>query len=406
MNGTEFAGWVSRITASPTVAVLAAAERLRAEGLDVVDFGPGEPDFPTPEHIKRAAIRAIEENKTKYTATPGIAPLRKAVVEWHKREFGSGFAPEECGVTVGGKHAIFNMVSVLVRPGDEVVIPRPYWMSYPDIVKYAGGEPVYVDLRAKEGFGLHTEDLLKVLTPRTRMLIVNSPGNPTGAVYAADQCAQILAQCEKRDIWLLSDECYSHFVYGGAKPFSVAGLEGAKSRLLIAGSVSKTFAMTGWRIGYGLGPKAVVEAMIKLQSQSTSNAASVSQYAALEAMTGPMDSVGKMLDEYGQRRKRILEGLRAIPNVTCTTPEGAFYAFPNVNECVGRGTLIPRTEIGGADTATIARELLEKKHLVVLAGDAFGAPGYLRISYATSMAQIEKGLKRLEEYLGGAEAAS
>ncbi len=405
MSEIEFAGLVNRITASPPVAVLAAAERLRSQGCDVVDFGPGEPDFPTPEHIKRAGIRAIEENKTKYTATPGIAPLRKAVTEWHKREFGSGFAAEECVVTVGGKHAIFNMVCALVRPGDQVVIPRPYWMSYPDIVKFAGGEPVYAQLTAENGFRLKAEDLERALTAHTRLVILNSPGNPTGAVYSAGEFAQILELCERRGIWLLSDECYSHFIYGGAKPFSAAGLKAGKSRLLIAGSVSKTFAMTGWRIGYGLGPKAVVNAMIKLQSQSTSNPASVAQYAALAAMTGPMDSVGKMLEEYGRRRARVLEGLRAIPGVTCTMPEGAFYAFPNVSGCLKHAAALPALPNGTADTTKIAEELLEKKHLVVLAGEAFGAPGFLRISYATSLEQIDKGLGRLREYLGGMGAA-
>jgi aspartate aminotransferase len=259
---------VNRISVSPTMAVLQAAEQLKAKGVDVADFGPGEPDFPTPDHIKQAAIKALEENRTKYTATPGIAPLRQAICEWHARELGSSYEPAECIVTVGGKHAIFNAVCSLINAGDEVVIPAPYWVSYPDIVKYAGGVPVTLETRADDNFVTRASDLEKVLTPRTRMVIADSPSNPTGAVIPPGEFEKIMALCQRKNIWLLADECYSHFTYDEAKPYSVASVKGSKHNLIVVGSFSKTFAMTGWRVGYVLAPQRLVGAIGKLQSQS------------------------------------------------------------------------------------------------------------------------------------------
>jgi aspartate aminotransferase len=387
---------VNRISISSTLAVLMEAEKLKARGLDVVDFGPGEPDFPTPEHIKRAAIRAIEQNFTKYTATAGIAPLREAICAWHTAELGSHYAPSECVVSVGGKQTIFNAISSLIQSGDEVLIPSPYWVSFPDIVKYAGGTPVIVPTSAAQGFVLLASDVEKALGPRAKLLIVNSPNNPTGAVIPAEEFARILEVCRRRGVWLLSDECYSHFVYGNAKSFSAASLADSKPHVIIAGSCSKTFAMTGWRIGYVLAPEPLAAAMLKLQSQSTSNPTSIAQYAALEAMRGPMDSVATMLAEYSRRRERILAGLRAIPGITCDAPEGAFYAFANVAEHLR----------AGEDTAVLARELLEKERVVVVPGEAFGARGFLRFSYATSIERIEEGLRRLERFFKSREAGS
>jgi aspartate aminotransferase len=393
-DSLQFADRVNRISVSATLAVLMEAERYKARGVDVVDFGPGEPDFPTPEHIKRAAVRALEENRTKYTSTAGIAPLRQAICDWHKRELGSAYQPAESMATVGGKHAVFNAVCALINSSDEVVIPAPYWVSYPDIVKFAGGEPVIVQTDAADGFCLRAERVEGAITPRTRMVIANSPNNPTGAVIPLEEFARILEVCVRRGVWLLSDECYSHFTYAPVRPFSVASLPGAKEHTIIAGSCSKTFAMTGWRLGYALAPAPLIEAMVKLQSQSTSNPTSIAQYAALEALTGPMDSVATMLAEYARRRTRILEGLRAIGGVTCTEPQGAFYAFPNV-------TGSRKTNGKGAhDTSMIARELLEREHMAVVPGEAFGAPGFLRISYATSMERIEEGLRRLGRFFG------
>jgi aspartate aminotransferase len=401
----ELAERVNRISVSPTLAVLTEAERYKARGVDVVDFGPGEPDFTTPEHIKRAAIRAIEQNFTKYTPAAGIAPLREAVCAWHARQFGSAYSPGECIVSVGGKHAIFNAINVLIEPGNEVLIPAPYWVSFPDIVKYAGGRPVFVPTEAADGFRLRAAQVEAAITPRTRLVIANSPNNPTGAVIPSDEFARIFEVCRKRGVWLLSDECYSHFVYGTG-PYSVASISGSKPHLILVGSLSKTFSMTGWRIGYALAPQPLVDAMLKLQSQSTSNPTSIAQYAALEALRGPMDSVAAMLAEYARRRARILEGLRVIPGVTCNAPEGAFYVFPNVAACAGNGS--PRAVPASAppDTTALARQLLEREHLVVVPGEAFGAPGFLRISYATSLERIEEGLRRLERFFHPAESSS
>jgi aspartate aminotransferase len=387
----QLADRVNRIDVSPTMAVLMEAEKYKARGIDVVDFGPGEPDFPTPEHIKRAAIKALEENRTKYTPSAGIAPLRQAICDWHAAQLGSSYQPAECIVTVGGKQAIFNAVCSLINSGDEVVIAAPYWVSYPDIVKYAGGKPVFVETRAEDNFCLRAAAVEKAITPKTRIVIANSPNNPTGTVIPRDEFGRILDVCKRRSVWLLSDECYSHFVYGEARPFSVASLPGAKEQLIVAGSLSKTFAMTGWRMGYALAPQPLIQAMTKLASQSTSNPVSIVQYAALEALRGPMDSVGTMLAEYGRRRERILAGIRAIPGVTCTTPQGAFYIFPNVSSHLG---------VRAADTSAVARQLLEREHVAVVPGEAFGAPGHLRISYATSVERIDEGLRRLAHFFG------
>ncbi|HJY85509.1 MAG TPA: pyridoxal phosphate-dependent aminotransferase [Candidatus Acidoferrales bacterium] len=401
----QLAERVNRISVSPTLAVLSEAERYKARGVDVVDFGPGEPDFPTPEHIKRAAIRAIEQNFTKYTPAGGIAPLREAVCAWHAAQFGSAYKPGECIVSVGGKHAIFNAINALIEPGNEVLIPAPYWVSFPDIVKYAGGRPVFVVTEANDGFRLRAAQVEAAITPRTRLVIANSPNNPTGAVIPPDEFARIFEVCRKHGVWLLSDECYSHFLYGN-RPYSVASIPGSKPHLVVIGSLSKTFSMTGWRIGYALAPEPLVDAMLKLQSQSTSNPTSIAQYAALEALRGPMDSVGTMLAEYARRRARILEGLGVIPGLTCNPPEGAFYVFPNVRACAGNGS--PRTAPTSAlpDTTALARQLLEREHLVVVPGEAFGAPGFLRISYATSLERIEEGLRRLARFFHPVESSS
>ncbi len=337
---------INRIQISPTAAVIAEADRLKSQGVDVADFGPGEPDFPTPEHIKKAAIRAIEENKSKYTPTGGIMPLREAICAWHKRELGSSYVPKECVVNVGGKHAIFNAVSVLVQSGDEVIIPAPYWVSFPDIVKYAGGTPVYVETRPEDGFSVKAAAIEKAITSKTKLLILN---------------------------------------------------------VIVVGSVSKTFAMTGWRIGYTLAPEALVQAVIKLQSQSTSNPTSIAQYAALEAMRGTMESVPIMLAEYAKRRKRIVEGLRAIPGVNCEMPGGAFYAFPNVAAHLANGA---SGHALAKDTTELAKLLLDKARVALVPGDAFGAPGYLRLSYATSIERIEEGLRRMERFFTRVEAAA
>jgi aspartate aminotransferase len=394
---------INRIQISPTSAVIAEAEKLKSRGVDIADFGPGEPDFPTPDHIKKAAIRAIEQNFTKYTPTGGILPLREAICEWHKRELGSHYDPKECVVNVGGKHSIFNVVSVLVQQGDEVIIPAPYWVSYPDIVKYAGGTPVFVESRAEDEFSVTATVIAKAITPRTRMVILSSPNNPTGGVIPPDEYERILAVCKKHNVWLMGDECYSHFTYDPHKPYSIASHADSKAHVIIIGSMSKTFAMTGWRIGYTLAPEALVQATVKLQSQSTSNPTSIAQHAALEAMRGPMDTVPIMLAEYAKRRKRIVEGLRAIPGVTCEWPGGAFYAFPNVAAHLANGS---SGRALAKDTSELAKMLLDQARVALVPGDAFGAPGYLRLSYATSIERIDEGLRRLDRFFSRVEAAA
>ena len=391
---------INRIQISPTAAVITEAEKLKSRGVDVADFGPGEPDFPTPDHIKKAAVKAIEENKTKYTATAGIMPLREAICAWHKRELGSAYEAKECVVNVGGKHSIFNLVSLLIQNGDEVIIPAPYWVSYPDIVKYAGGTPVVVQAHAADGFSVKAAAIEKAITPKTRMVFVNSPSNPCGGVVDPEEFERILALCRKHKIWLMSDECYSHFTYEPHKPYSIASAADSKDHVIIIGSMSKTFAMTGWRVGYTLAPEPLIQASIKLQSQSTSNPTSIAQYAALEAMRGSMDSVPVMLAEYARRRTPHRGGLRAIPGVTCEDPGGAFYAFPNISAHSPDPAHSPNT------APKSAKLLLDKVQVAVVPGEAFGAPGYLRLSYATSIERIDEGLRRLGRFFARAEAAS
>jgi len=391
---------INRIQISPTAAVITAADQLKAKGVDIADFGPGEPDFPTPDHIKQAAIDAIRGNKTKYTPTGGIMPLREAISAWHRRELKSNYDAKECVVTVGGKHAIFNVASVLVEAGDEVIIPAPYWVSFPDIVKYTGATPVYVETSVEDGFAVRAAAIEKAITPKTRLLILNSPSNPSGGVTPPGEYEKILAVCRKHNVWLMGDECYSHFTYEPNQPFSIASAKDSKDNVIIIGSVSKTFAMTGWRIGYAFGPAPLIQALVKLQSQSTSNPTSIAQYAALAAMTGNMGTVPVMLAEYAKRRKRIVEGLNTIPGVRCALPGGAFYAFPDVSAHLSGSHALAK------DTTELATLLLDKARVALVGGDAFGAPGYLRISYATSLDRIEEGLRRLDRFFSRAEAAA
>lgn len=398
----DLADRVNRIEPSATLVVLMEKEKLTARGIDVVDFGPGEPDFPTPEHIKRAAIKAIEENKTKYTPSGGVMPLRQAAVEWHAKYLGSRYSPTECVINCGGKHSLFNVIHALINSGDEVLILAPYWVSYPEIVKCADGTPVILETPAESGFVPRASEIEKAITPRTKILVVNSPSNPAGAVIPEEELARILEVARKHGVWVLSDECYSHFVYGQAKPFSIASLPGAKEHVIISASLSKTFAMTGWRMGYTLAPQELSDAVLKLQSQSISNPTSIAQYAALEALRGGMESVEKMVTEFAKRRARIIEGLREIPGVACHEPEGSFYVFPDVTRAVEGHDRAHSP----ADTVQVAKGLLEQAHVVVIPGEAFGAAGHLRISYATSMERIEEGLRRLSSFFRASKAVT
>ncbi len=392
MGQITLADRISAISVSSTMKVMADAEKLRQQGIDVVDFGAGEPDFPTPDNIKRAGIRAIQENFTKYTAAGGTAELKKAVVDRHAKEFGTDYKPSECVISVGGKHVIFNLTQALLNPGDEVIIPVPYWVTYKDVVNYAGGKCVFVPTDEAKGFAVTAAAIEAHITERTRMVLINSPSNPSGAVLPRTEFEGILKLCMKRGIFLLTDECYSHFLYEGS-PFSIASVPGAKQTVLVAGTVSKTYSMTGWRIGYGLVPEPVAGAMLKLQSHSTSNPTSISQKAAVEALNGPQDSVPAMLMEYRKRREFVIPRLREIPGVTCTEPAGAFYAYPNIGE------VLRKSGIGSA--LLFAERLLAEAHVAVVPGEAFGTNEHIRISYATSMKELERGLDRVDAFVRG-----
>ena len=308
----EFSARVGRISESTTMAVTAEAGTLKRAGVDVVALGAGEPDFPTPEHIKQAAVRAIEANFTRYTAAGGIPELREAIVAWHAREFGTAYAPSECIATVGGKHAIFNCLAALVGDGDEVILPVPYWVTFFDVINYYGGTPVQVATSESNSYALTASDIEDALTDRTKVVVVNSPNNPSGAVVNRAEFERILALTSSRGVTLLSDECYSHFVYS-AEPFSIAAAAGAKPATVVTGSLSKTFAMTGWRLGYLLGPAELISNVNKLQSHATSNPNSIAQKAAVEALTGPMEPVYEMLEQYRERRAYVVAALNEIP---------------------------------------------------------------------------------------------
>jgi aspartate aminotransferase len=381
---------ISRISVSSTMKVAADAEKLRSEGVDVVDFGAGEPDFPTPDNIKQAAIRALDQNFTKYTNAGGTLELKKAICERHAVDFGTDYKPAECIVSVGGKHVIFNLTQALVDPGDEVVIPVPFWVTYKDVVHYAGGKCVFVNTAEDEGFTVTAPMIEAVLTSRTRMIMINSPSNPSGAVLDRGEFEKILKLCVDRGIYLLTDECYCHFLYEGS-PFSIASVPGGRDNVLVAGTVSKTYAMTGWRIGFALAPQPIIGAMTKLQSHSTSNPTSIAQKAAVEALRGPQDSVQTMLAEYRRRRDFVVSRLRRIPGVRCAEPKGAFYAYPDISVAFGKK--------GIGNTMQFAERLLAEAHVAVVPGEAFGTDKHIRISYATSMKELERGLDRLHNFI-------
>jgi aspartate aminotransferase len=387
---TEIAERISLISVSSTMKVAADAEKLRAQGVDVVDFGAGEPDFPTPDNVKQAAVRAIEQNFTKYTGAGGTAELKQAVCERHAKDFGTAYQPAECIISVGGKHVIFNLTQALVNPGDEVIIPVPYWVTYKDVVNYAGGKCVFVETDEQNGFTLTAAMIEPHLSPRTKMILINSPSNPSGAVLDRDEFEKIYHLPSRRGIYLLTDECYCHFLYEG-KPFSIASMPGAKETVLVAGTLSKTYAMTGWRVGFGLVPQPVAGAMLKLQSHSTSNPTSISQKAAVEALRGPQESVQIMLAEYRKRRDFVVRRLREIPGVKCAEPKGAFYAYPDIGVAIGKK--------GIQNTLQFSEKLLAEAHVAVVPGEAFGTSRHVRISYATSMHELERGLERIHRFI-------
>jgi aspartate aminotransferase len=381
---------ISSISVSSTMKVMADADKLRREGVDVVDFSAGEPDFPTPDNIKQAGIKAINDNFSKYTPAGGTVELKQAAIDRHKAEFGTDYKVSECIITVGGKHVLFNYTQALVNPGDEVIIPVPYWVTYKDIVNYAGGKCVFVETDEKEGFRLTAAMIERAITPRTKIVIINSPSNPAGSVMEDEEFAKLYHITSKAGIFLLTDECYSHFLYD-AKPYSVASIAGSKPTVLVAGTASKTYAMTGWRIGYGLAPEPIIGAMMKLQSHSTSNPTSIAQKAVVEALRGSQDSVPQMLAEYRRRRDFVIPRLRQIPGVECSMPAGAFYAYPNLRGALDKGGI--KTPLEFAD------RLLKEANVAVVPGEAFGTDDHVRISYATSMKELERGLDRIHKFI-------
>lgn len=370
--------------------VAAEADILKREGVDLVDFGAGEPDFPTPDNIKQAAVDAIHGNFTKYTPAGGTQDLKQAICERHHADYGSNFQPSECVVTVGGKHAVFNLVQVLINPGDEVIIPVPYWVTYQDVVRYAGAKCVFVETDEQSGFLLTAAMVEKAITPKTRLIIINSPNNPSGGLLEREEFEKIFHITSKLGIWLLTDECYCRFLYD-SDPFSIASADKGKSTVLVAGSLSKTYAMTGWRIGFALAPTAIASAVMKLQSHSTSNPTSIAQKAAFEAVSGPQQSVGLMLAEYKKRREYVVNRLRQIPGVTLAEPRGAFYAYPNIGVAFGKQ--------GIHNSMQFAERLLTQAYVAVVPGEAFGTTQHIRISYATSMKELERGLDRIHQFM-------
>jgi aspartate aminotransferase len=381
---------IGRIEVSATMAVTAAAAKLRAEGAKLVDFGAGEPHFATPRHIKDAAIAAIEANFSRYTVVSGIAEVRKAIVERHACDFGSSYTPEEAVFTTGGKLALFNAIEVLIDHGDEVILPVPYWVSYKDIIQYAGGKVIYLETAESENFRVTAEAIESAITPRTKAIILNSPSNPSGAVISRADLERIVRLAHSRGIYLMLDECYAYLIFNEA-PFSGASVTQAKEHIIVLGSLSKTYAMTGWRAGFALGPKPIISAMSKLQSQSTSSTAAMVQKAAIAALTGSQECVCEMRADYIRLRDTIVAGLRSIPGITCTMPEGAFYAYPNISGLLKKS--------GIPTAAELTTRLLHDAGVVVVPGEAFGTQEHIRLSYAVSHKDVEEGLARLRAFV-------
>ena len=382
---------INRIEPSATMAVVAEADKLRSQGADVVDFGAGEPHFATPQHIKDAAIAAVEGNFTKYTAVAGTAELRDAIVQRHSADFASEYRRDGAIASTGGKHALFNAIQVLVEHGDEVILPVPYWVSFKDLIRYAGGTPVLVETDESRNFALTPEMVLRKVTPRTKAIILNSPSNPSGAVMKPEDMAEIIRMAHERGIWIVSDECYVYLNYTDSS-FSIGALREYRNRMVIVGSLSKTYAMTGWRLGYALAPAAVVSAMAKLQSQSTSNPTSIAQKAAVAALKGPQQCVEEMRREYIKLRDHVVNGLRRIPGIRCTLPQGAFYVYPNVSAFFGRSGVKSATDVAG--------KLLREAFVAAVPGEGFGTKEHIRISYATSMGELDRGLERMKKFFG------
>lgn len=389
-----------KIKSSPTLAIDSRAKAMKASGEDVINFGVGEPDFDTPENIKEAAYRAMKDGMTKYTPVGGVDALKDAIRQKFEKDNGLSFSREEIIVSCGAKHSLYNIAQALYGPGDEVIIPVPYWVSYPDQVLLNDGVPVFVKTFEADSFLLRPEALEEVITARSKALILNSPSNPTGMLYDRKTLAKIAEIALRRGLYIISDEIYEKLVYDGAEHVSIGSLgDEIKAKTIVVNGLSKSHAMTGWRLGYAAGPAEVVKAMTNIQSQSTSNPTSITQYAAIEALTGPQDFIGRMREEFDKRRGFLVDELNDIEGISCISPSGAFYAFPNTRELYGRrfrGKAI-------TSSSDLALYLLEEARVALVHGEAFGDDGHLRMSYATSMGDIERGVKRIREAVAALE---
>ena len=387
---------LKKIKPSPTIAVTQKARELKAAGKDVIGLGAGEPDFDTPENIKQAAIKAINDGDTKYTAVDGTPALKKAIVEKFKKENNLDYTTDQITVGAGGKHVIYNAMMATLNEGDEVIVPAPYWVSYPDIVLLAGGKPVVMECDEKQSFKINPSDLEKFITPKTKWIILNSPSNPTGACYSENDIREIAKVLEKHPhVYILSDDIYEHVTYEGFKFFTIAQIEGLKERVLTMNGVSKAYSMTGWRIGYAAGPKEIIKAIAKIQSQSTTNPSSISQAASVEALSGTQDFIKIRADSFQERRDFVVKALNDIDGIECLNPDGAFYVFPSCKGLMGKKDTNGKEIKSDTD---FVQSLLENSGIAVVQGSAFGLEGFFRISYATSMDNLKKALEKISSF--------
>ena len=384
------------ISESLTLSIDAKAKKMKSEGYDVVGFGAGEPDFPTPDFIVQAAKEALDKGFTKYTPSSGTLQLRQAICKKFERENHITYTPDEVIVSNGAKHSLYNIFQAILNPGDEVIIPRPYWLSYPEMVRMADGVPVVVDVREEDSFKVSAEDLRKVITPRTKAFVLNNPGNPSGCIYRRRELQAIADLAAENRFFIVSDEIYESLIYDGQKHISIASLnDSVRDLTFTVNGMSKAYAMTGWRIGYAAGPKEAIQVMGNIQSHSTSNPNSIAQYASTVALNAPKDCVQEMVKEFDKRRLYMMERIRSIPYLSCKKPEGAFYIMLNISQCFGKhhgNTLIH-------DSLSFSDSLLKSRMVTVVPGIAFGADSFVRLSYANSMDNICRGLDRMEEFI-------
>ena len=383
---------LKRIKPSPTIAVTSKAREMRAAGKDVIGLGAGEPDFDTPDNIKDAAIEAIRRGETKYTAVDGTPKLKEAIQGKFTRENNLSYELDQISVGTGGKQVLYNVFMATLNPGDEVIIPAPYWVSYPDMVLLAGGKPKIVKCSEKNEFKITPDELKKAIGKKTKWLIINSPSNPTGSCYTRNEIEELSKILIKnKNVYILSDDIYEHITYDNFKFFTIAQIKALKDRTLTMNGVSKSYSMTGWRIGYGAGPKDIIKAVAKIQSQSTTNPSSISQAAAVEALNGTQDFIKTRSDSFKERRDYVVETLNSINGLSCLKPSGAFYVFPNCKKLLGKKTKLKTDK-------EFVEKLLEKAEVAVVQGSAFGLDGYFRISYATSMENLKKALDRIKSF--------